>query len=1278
MRLNKAELNTLATNPATRFDKEGLLIITDRQEGFLWRSSEVRVERWCKLRGNLLFYLKDKDPKSAVAGLLVLENCRARIPNEQPEPEGYVFDIDFKDSTSERFIVRSSAERLAWVQCIEEASSERLNLLIRQLKDQIEAQSRRTNAATTMGNHIDLGTPLEQQVQEQLQLHDAPAEDSTAAPLEEAAPSEELDLSELPICETALSCDSLPLDSLGRAPNPQVVCSLLPAPGEDCLWREHARTELQERTRSPQFLCTMRFQRSAGFSAGTRLRFSVFDVRERLTLTTLPLGHADVTLGVIQDTSRLRLPLASPRGECGFITLASWSPDAAVEPGQAGNGPPRSSTQLFDASGSGSGAGAAAAGGTSSSRRAHRRTQSLPPKLGVRLFVPQQCGLQRVCCNPRLRTYRLNSSLGADISVQETLLESRLCCQLPQQLLSIWIQREKELLQEISGMGELSGEWRWRQMNLLEEHLRLLKDYSQAKQNIQQLARDGVAFKRSAAKADEALEFLPVNLHVQRMWAQNDTMQRRGLLDVVTVGAFTRHDAKGRKCGGLIKLLQESKSWKLEQSNACKVQAANDAVQATKQLRKEIVELMSQLLQLASRRSSKDMMPLCNQMVARTRTLLNIWEPSIVEEAVAFIERHRIIEEPENVLMEPMSPFRKITQQLTALELKSPELEDFATPVVAPPDLWPRGQPPLMRSNSWHPSNSSPSSSLDIRAIDSLQHVVKCYNDHLRSLEQGGHARQAEEEEATYQSLPLAWHSQSQAPLEATTSAPGPEPAAAPSVLQLIDLDEIGRRAQRQQHQQPPAGFLDTKLMSSSPSANYYRPTEEPEPLDLTQLNIEASVMCLVSKLKFFCGRCDSPAIRLRHPKAPIKREGFAVAPQQAPDVIAAPAAAKQAPNLGLDLQPSTAFGSGAVPVPVKKGNKFTDGLDLSMTTDWAAELRPSMRKLRHAMDRLLKTARLMHSVQRLQQDMRCNRIQASIMYRRDVCFSQALTALVSSLMLRLWGSELDMGYLVMLRDLGPLAYFEGLLTLYGNEADMWSDMCIAIEDLSAVSFQLVRAQGDAAMAPTPRITGSRQALEVQLPVPEHSLPGNGTSISFKITPVFFNIGINEKASFAETLGQTKEQHRSNWDNYLRLSQYFGRYRKLGLGSVDAGESLQSLLGFMEQQLRSNVSKNVKILHLAEDACRLMDGLRFTSCKSAKDRTGMAVTLEQCRVLVREFQLPAKHVPYVLSTMRSEGTRMDNVLKNIGKRKYAFNRTQVSFLPAMYRPPVGSYGKAQT
>ncbi|EDX17888.1 GD15856 [Drosophila simulans] len=187
-------VNSRASYPATGLDQECLLILTDRQEGSLWRSSEVRVERWCKLRGNLLFYLKDKDPKSAVAGLLVLENCRARIQNEERDPDGYVFDLDFKDSPSERFITRSSAERLAWVQCIEQASSERLNALIRQLKDQIVSQSRQpSSGASSMGNHIDLGMPLEQQMQEQLQLHGQLAEDgqlSVSVTTEVVAPIE--------------------------------------------------------------------------------------------------------------------------------------------------------------------------------------------------------------------------------------------------------------------------------------------------------------------------------------------------------------------------------------------------------------------------------------------------------------------------------------------------------------------------------------------------------------------------------------------------------------------------------------------------------------------------------------------------------------------------------------------------------------------------------------------------------------------------------------------------------------------------------------------------------------------------------------------------------------------------------------------------------------------------------------------------------------------------------------------------------------------------------
>lgn len=131
------------------------------------------------------------------------------------------------------------------------------------------------------------------------------------------------------------------------------------------------------------------------------------------------------------------------------------------------------------------------------------------------------------------------------------MMESRLCFIIPQQLLSIWIMREKELLQEISGMGELGGEWRNTQMELLDKHLKLLKEYSQAKQNLQHCSTSKF-FKQSSCKNDESLEFAPVNLHIQRMWVYNDTLKRDGFLDVVTVGAFTRHVGKA-KTGGLIK-----------------------------------------------------------------------------------------------------------------------------------------------------------------------------------------------------------------------------------------------------------------------------------------------------------------------------------------------------------------------------------------------------------------------------------------------------------------------------------------------------------------------------------------------------------------------------------------------------------------------------------------------------------------------------------------------------------------------------------------------------
>ena len=42
MRFNKQELATLATQPSNKFEKEGILYVTERQDGFFRRSEGKR------------------------------------------------------------------------------------------------------------------------------------------------------------------------------------------------------------------------------------------------------------------------------------------------------------------------------------------------------------------------------------------------------------------------------------------------------------------------------------------------------------------------------------------------------------------------------------------------------------------------------------------------------------------------------------------------------------------------------------------------------------------------------------------------------------------------------------------------------------------------------------------------------------------------------------------------------------------------------------------------------------------------------------------------------------------------------------------------------------------------------------------------------------------------------------------------------------------------------------------------------------------------------------
>ncbi|EDQ90564.1 uncharacterized protein MONBRDRAFT_18386 [Monosiga brevicollis MX1] len=252
-------------------------------------------------------------------------------------------------------------------------------------------------------------------------------------------------------------------------------------------------------------------------------------------------------------------------------------------------------------------------------------------------------------------------------------------------------------------------------------------------------------------------------------------------------------------------------------------------------------------------------------------------------------------------------------------------------------------------------------------------------------------------------------------------------------------------------------------------------------------------------------------------------------------------------------------------------------------------------------------------------------------------------------------------------------------LSTAGDEDNMLEDMVVGMDDLKNIVITVSAVDGSEF---DPVIRGRRWNFELDLGIPVQYWPSVTENLkrgqAMAVYPVLFSQGVNEMQTIANLVGDSKIQDVINRHGFEAMREYAERYMAAFPDDPNCSAIREHMRILHQEVATRGRTKNVEMLWQAERLARSMNMGRTTCCKSGKDRTSMAVTLEEVTVMRQFYEIDEITKESVLSNLRSKGVRIENVLKNIGEKRYAFNVLQVQALPAMLRPPDGYYGSSTT
>nr|XP_015104974.1 inositol polyphosphate 4-phosphatase type II isoform X1 [Vicugna pacos]XP_015104975.1 inositol polyphosphate 4-phosphatase type II isoform X1 [Vicugna pacos] len=327
-----------------------------------------------------------------------------------------------------------------------------------------------------------------------------------------------------------------------------------------------------------------------------------------------------------------------------------------------------------------------------------------------------------------------------------------------------------------------------------------------------------------------------------------------------------------------------------------------------------------------------------------------------------------------------------------------------------------------------------------------------------------------------------------------------------------------------------------------------------------------------------------------------------------------------------------------------EKDPSLVDSIITHPKEDWYEQLYPLILTLKDCMGEVVNRAKQSLTFVLLQELAYSLPQCLMLTLRRDVVFSQALAGLVCGFIIKLHTSLHDPGFLEQLHTVGLLVQYEGLLSTYSDEIGMLEDMAVGISDLKKVAFKIIEAKSNDVL---PAITGRREHYVVEVKLPARMFEILPLQIKegqlLHVCPVLFNVGINEQQTLAERFGDVSLQESINQENFELLKEYYTVFMEKMppdyISHFQEQNDLKGLLENLHQNIQAKKRKNVEIMWLAATICRKLNGIRFTCCKSAKDRTSMSVTLEQCSILRDEHQLHKDFFIRALDCMRSRQTQ---------------------------------------